>query len=202
MADRMRAIARLVGSAQRVFDIGCGHQQLAAALPDRWVIAADRVPHIVADVGPRIADGRLVADGLTALAATPGCVVCAGMGERAMAAWLQAPALVAAQRLVLNPSPQHYTLRAALAEAGWYCADEDLVYANGRYHVLIAAERGHEASTDQDALLIGPRLVELRHPLLPGFLADALQRRPHARGNSPEACFLHAARRCLDGLDG
>jgi tRNA (adenine22-N1)-methyltransferase len=193
--QRLQAIATLVGDARRVVDVGCEHGQLALLLQSDWVLGIDCRLHLLQAAPVR--QPRLAADGLSALAAAE-VVVCAGMGERNMAALLDQTALGCCRRLVLNPSPQPHTLRAELQARGWYCAAEDLVRSGDRYHVIIAAERGQEACQDEDARLVGPRLVEQRHPLLWPFLEDALRRRHQARGDSPEARFAAAASRLLD----
>jgi len=197
MTPRMRAVAALVAEDGPIFDIGCGHDQLHRLLPQRRIVASDLRPALVAAL-PHKGAARLVADGPGALAAAPGTVVCAGLGEGRIASWLAHPALSATRRLVLNPSPQPYRLRHDLAAAGWYCAAEDLVHSGGRYHVIIAAERGRESCSDPAVAQVGPRLVESRHPLLWPWLRDCLRRRPRARKDSPETRFLEAARHCLD----
>lgn len=189
-----------MGGARRVVDIGCEHGQLGALLAARGcrVIGIERRAALLRPPAYRGPAPRVLGDGPTCLAPGAEVVVAAGLGERSLAAWLDHPLLTASRRLVLGPSPQPYRLRAELERHGWYCAAEDLVHSGGRFHVLIAAERGAEPSTEPDARLLGPRLVAGGHPLLRPWLEDLLRRRPHARGDSAETALLAAARRLLD----
>lgn len=189
-----------MGAACRVVDLGCEHGLLGAILAARGcrVIGVERRPALLQRGVYRGPAPRVVGDGFACLAAAGEVAVMAGMGERVIAAHLAAPALGGCRRLVLNPSPQPYTLRTALVAHGWRCVEEDLVRAGGRFHVCIAAERGPEVEPDPDRRLLGPRLFERDHPALRAYLEDLIARRPQAAGEGPEAAFVAAARRQLD----
>ncbi|MDA3960239.1 MAG: tRNA (adenine(22)-N(1))-methyltransferase TrmK [Planctomycetota bacterium] len=181
-----------------VWDLGCEHGQLWPFVPSRRVVGLELRHHLLTRRGQRPC---AVMDGLAALAAAPGTVVAAGIGERVVLAALAAPALAACTQLVMVPSPLPYGLRPHVRACGWYCHRERLVAERGRFHVVIDARRGPgPAAGGADAELLGPRLVANHDPLLAPYLEDLVARRRHAAAGSPEGQFVAAARRLLATL--
>lgn len=180
---RLEAIVALARGGGFVVDVGADHGRVAAAL---GAVAVERMPHRVAGTDPTVR--WVVADGLTAFRRVDGAVL-AGMGARRIAAILGAgprPGWI-----VAHADDEPGWLRGWLAANGWAIDDEDLVFEKGRFHMLLRAAAGHERA-DDDALAIGPRLMERRHPLLPAWLAheraillhQAAAARPSDRGRA------------------
>ncbi len=177
---RLEALVALAHGGGFVVDIGADHGRVASAL---GAIAVERMPHRVAGTDPSVR--WVVADGLTAFAHVDGAVL-AGMGARRIAA-----ILTSAPRpgwIVAHADDEPAWLRRWLVGNGWAIDEEELVLEKGRFHAMLRASVGREHATD-DALEIGPRLIERRHPLLAAWLhherALLLQRASAARASDP-----------------
>lgn len=110
-----------------------------------------------------------VGDGAQALVRPADVAIVAGMGGATIAG------IVARGRealkdslLILQPNVAVDELRARLVEEGFCIVDEELARAGGRHYVIIAARRG-AAHYDRAQLLVGPVLLEKRHPLLSSY---------------------------------
>ncbi len=199
---RLDTVAALVPpDARAVADVGYDHGQLLLALatraPAARLIGVERQPGLdarfrarhAAALGPAMArvDLRL-GDGLSAL--SPGeadVLVCAGLGERTLTAWLagsqggRASVRDAARRIVLCPADYRGLMRPAANALGWRVADERIAWDAGRYYEVVALEPGAEPDPDPLARLFGPRLFERGDPWLVPWLRDLERRFARAR---------------------
>ena len=117
-------------------------------------------------------------DGLSVLApGEVGTIVLAGMGGGLIATLLQAAPQVAgmAKTIVLQPMQGADILRRWLVGAGYQLRDEDLAKEGAKLYEVIAAGKGRQVITEE-LLLIGPRLWDKRHPLLPDLIRFRLHR--------------------------
>ncbi len=194
LAERLARVADYVIPGAAVADIGTDHALLPVYLVRQGissrVIACDLNP------GPLNAARAAVAryglekhveiregDGLQVL--RPGeaaVIVIAGMGGAKIRDILAASreVLKGVKRLILQPQGGEALLRRWLLENNWALTDEELVYEDGRFYVIIVSEplpQSEEYSKFEIGLLdIGPRLLEKKHPLLIPYLNRQIQR--------------------------
>lgn len=193
--SRLSKIADLVPAGVRLADIGTDHAYLPAALlMDKkisFAVAAD-----VAAEPCQVAKTTLAMYGLTQCSAVrqgdglkvlkPGecdCLVMAGMGGSTIVDILTASPEVAhsAERLILQPMQGANLLRQFLCVNGYEFLDEELV-EDGKYLYEITVVRHRDEGIRRKAqgaerraqgigfkvkCLIGPKLLEKKHPLLP-----------------------------------
>jgi len=106
-------------------------------------------------------------------------VTIAGMGgttiigilERGRALW---PRL---NRIILQPMNGEAKLRRWALTQGWCLAAEDLVLEGGRWYQIVVLEPAKQPLVDLPAeieLIIGPRLLQERHPLLRQHIENLL----------------------------
>lgn len=121
-------------------------------------------------------------DGLRVL--SPGeadVIVIAGMGGTTIRDILADSLKVQDQvkRLILQPQGGALCLRKRLLDHEWFLFDEDLVFEDGRYYVIIVAEPRPQsvqrAVIDPGILEIGPRLIEKKHRLLVPYLKQEIR---------------------------
>ncbi|WP_366924181.1 class I SAM-dependent methyltransferase [Metallumcola ferriviriculae] len=178
---RLSTIAAYIPSGSKVADIGTDHAYLPVYLVKQGicpgVIAADihNAPFQSAlrtvesfCLGDKIS--VRLGDGLKVL--RPGeveTIVIAGMGGNTMEQiFSRAPEVIKdVRRLVLQPMTDTEKIREWLWANGWILLDEDLVAEDGKLYEFLVAEPGREQPKDS---LIGPRLIEKRHPLLTKLL--------------------------------
>ncbi len=167
-----------------VADIGTDHAYLPVYLVRQGI--SRRV--VAGDINRGPFDGALITvrasglenyidlrmgDGLNIL--KPGEVnvlVIAGMGGKTVCAVFEQGRAVMRQlqRLVIQPMRDIALVRRWLMDNGWRLADEDMVYEDGHYYVILVAEPGTEKVMDSFALEVGPCLLEKRNVVLREFL--------------------------------
>jgi len=193
LAERLARIAGYIIPGVPVADIGTDHALLPVYLVQQGissrVIASDFNP------GPLDAARSTVAryglekhidiregNGLQVL--QPGeaaVIVIAGMGGAKIRDILAASpeVLKGVKRLILQPQGGAALLRQWLLENNWALTDEELVYEEGRFYVIIVSEplpQPEECPEFENSLLdIGPRLLEKKHPLLIPYLSRQIQ---------------------------
>ncbi|MEY8390244.1 class I SAM-dependent methyltransferase [Lachnospiraceae bacterium 45-W7] len=191
LSKRLQAVASLVGEAEVLADVGTDHGYIPV-----YLLASGKVKRGIAmdiNQGPlmrarthirqygvdEMMETRL-SDGLAAL--EPGeadVIVIAGMGGSLMMRILsQGEASAhAARRLVLQPQSEIYAFRTSLLEQGYEIEAEEMVYEEGKYYSMMAAEyvgmegkAAQSESLSETELKYGPLLIEKRHPVLRQYL--------------------------------
>ncbi|QGG47792.1 tRNA (adenine(22)-N(1))-methyltransferase [Heliorestis convoluta] len=150
-----------------------------------------------------------VGDGLEPLqAGEVETVVIAGMGGGTIQKILQEGAsagkVETIERMVLQPLEGAASLRKWLLDQGWVIVEEDLIEDNKRIYEVIVAEQGSEGTTEKknknhdrndregsnietkkvitEAIecLLGPRLLDKKHPLLLPVVEKHIQKEQNA----------------------
>ncbi|MCL2336031.1 MAG: class I SAM-dependent methyltransferase, partial [Firmicutes bacterium] len=184
LSARLACVARYVPAGSVVADIGADHAYLLVYLLENKI--ADRALAGEVSGGPyRIALGSVRAAGLEDRIAVrlgnglqilkPGeadVAVLAGMGGRTICGILNIGRAVldGLERLILQPMRDVPMVRRWLAANHWRIIDEEMVFEEQHYYVVIVAVRGREEITDHLAFELGPRLLEKRSPVLRRFL--------------------------------
>jgi len=184
LSARLACAARHVPAGSAVVDIGTDHAYLPVYLLENGI--AGRVVAGEVRSGPYgIAAGAVRAagledqievrlgDGLQII--SPGevnVVVLAGMGGRTICEILNSGRAVldGLERLILQPMRDAPMVRRWLVENNWRMIDEEMVFEDNHYYVIIVAGPGREKITDSMALELGPRLLENRSPVFRRFL--------------------------------
>ncbi len=183
---RLQAIAKFVPQGVKIADIGSDHAYLPAFLLKEKKIAFAIVTDVAAapckmakttlamqgvSAGAQVRQG----DGLKVL--QPGecdTIVMAGMGGITIMEIMAACPDVAksAGRLILQPMIAADKLRRFLANEGYGTVAEDLV-EDGKYlyEIIVVSARAPVADTDAVGYLVGPKLLQEQHPLLPKQIA-------------------------------
>lgn len=191
LSKRLQAIASYIPSGSRVADIGGDHAWLLVAMAQEGRIASGLVGEV--RVGPyenarsrvrqygceRIIDVRL-GDGLSVYeSGEVDVIVIAGMGGTLIRDILQQgeEKLAEVKRLVLQPNVAGKQLRKWLLANGWVIVDEELVLDQDILYEIVVAEPGREENIEEWQLMIGPRLWQKRHPLLPLRLQREIEKR-------------------------
>jgi len=183
---RLTTIAKYVPQGARLADIGTDHAYLPAAL-----LQAGKIDFAVAgDVAAApctVAKTTLAMQGVSAKAQVrqgdglkvlrPGecdTIVMAGMGgSTIMDIMDDSPEVAqAAGLLILQPMIAADKLRQYLVSKGYGIVAEDLV-EDGKYlyEIIVASFGEPVVHTDEMGYLLGPKLLQNRHPLLPKQIA-------------------------------
>lgn len=156
LSPRLEAAAQMLGRADTVWDVGCDHGFLSAALLQSGlaekVIASDISPASV--VKARVLAERLGLSERMSVRAADGLsgeppegdhkIAVCGMGGELIAQMLGAApdAARAAALIVMQPMRGEEELRRFLAEEGYSILAERVVEDDGRFYQLIAAKYG------------------------------------------------------------
>lgn len=189
LSPRLSAVASYVPLGTMMADVGTDHAYLPVYLVESGVcpgaVATDLNPGPYQAAQDSVARAGLAekiavrrGDGLQCVG--PGevqVVVMAGMGGGTMCRLLEsAPGVLKTlERLVLQPMDDAPQLRRWLIDHGWRLMDERLVAEDGHLYLVMAAEPGAEAVTNDLDLLIGPRLLERNEPQLLLFLDNLIE---------------------------
>lgn len=184
LSKRLAAVARHIPKDAVIADIGTDHAYLPV-----YLIQQGRVQKALAGevtLGPYHAaqetvrsckleqkiDVRL-GNGLGVL--QPGeadVAVLAGMGGKTIINILMAghEVLKDLKRLIVQPMRDVAAVRRWLVRNGWCFVDEEMVYEDGHYYVIIASEKGTEKIVDEFIFEVGPRLLDKQDDTLVDYL--------------------------------
>ena len=185
LSQRLQAAADMVLPGKPVADIGTDHCFLPLYLVEEnrcpFVIASDRSSVLtqasVAAVRERELENSIsvrAGDGFSVLEeGEVGTACLCGMGGLTIIDILTAAGkkLATVERLVLQPQRDVAKVRGFLAEKGWQIVAEQLVFEDGFFYELLAAQKGQMQLSELDKFA-GPLLLSNGHPLLPGFLEN------------------------------
>lgn len=190
LSGRLQAVADLVGETESVADIGTDHGYIPVFLVSsgqaKRAIAMDvnkgplmRAQEHIRQQGLKGRIESRLSDGLAAL--RPGeaqVIVIAGMGGALMERILTEGLDVAhkAKRLVLQPQSELASFRKFLVEHGFQIVEEDMVFEDGKYYSMMAAEyaspgrQGSLGELTEAEYRYGPLLLAHSHPVLRRYL--------------------------------
>lgn len=202
LSARLQALADLVPADSVLADIGTDHAWIPAELLQRGRIQNAIALDIGAGPLKRAAANLALfglfervslrqSDGFSAL--LPGeadCVLIAGMGGQLMQNiltrglaenGLPGPAFrEGVKRYLFSPHTEWEAFRAYLATHNFQLVEEQLLFADGKYYLILVCENGNGEAAYQEALQrgfsleasrrFGPKLLERRDPVLRDYL--------------------------------
>jgi len=189
LSKRLQVLADFVPMGSRVADIGTDHAFLPCYLvkggianlaigvdiregPFRSACRTVRAYYLEDRISIRLGDGLAPLQ-----PAEVDVVILAGMGGSTMLEILErSPQVVEKlQGLILQPMNGAEQVRDWLYSNNWVIGAEELLQEDGRYYQVIKAERGRGPKPEGLELFYGPRLINARHPLLPGLLQKDIE---------------------------
>lgn len=179
--QRLRAIAEFVPQGAKLADIGTDHAYLPSALLKEQKIAF-AIASDVAAAPCKVAKTTLAMQGVSSKAEVrqgdglkvlqPGecdTIVMAGMGGTTIMEIMSASPEVArgAKLLILQPMIAADKVRQYLVANGFGIVAEELV-EDGKYlyEIIVASPQEPIVPADELGYLIGPKLLQMKHPLL------------------------------------
>ncbi|MGI6011347.1 MAG: tRNA (adenine(22)-N(1))-methyltransferase [Ruminococcus sp.] len=184
LSKRLSAVAGLVTPGSRLADVGCDHGYISIALVKEGIIPSA----IAMDVneGPlmrarqnielyaaaQYIETRL-SDGVSALC--PGeadSLIIAGMGGNLMMKILDEgeEKLKEVKEIILQPQSEIPEVRRWLWKHDYKIAEEDMVYEEGKYYIMMKAVHGRTEEEPPLFLSFGRLLLTQRHPVLFRYL--------------------------------
>ena len=168
LSRRLKSIAGLIKSEDRVVDIGCDHALLDIYLVENKIL--DTV--VVSDVNKNalqigtqnIAKHNLTSKiearlgyGLTIIDENIDTAVISGMGTNTIIKILAHTNLKYLNKLIIQSNNDYYLLRKFVCLRGFYITHESVVYEKGKYYINIVFERGRKRYSNKE-LKYGPIL--------------------------------------------
>lgn len=188
LSARLRALADMVTSGNRVCDVGCDHGFLSIYLVQQGispqVIAMDvrsgplsRCAEHVEQYGLEAYIETRLSDGLNKFCAGEAeTLVCAGMGGRLMRTILAArPSVTMSFReLILQPQSELMEFRRFLRECGYWIAEENMIEEEGKYYPMMRViPTGNSLPASEPCFeRFGELLLKRAHPVLFRYLQE------------------------------
>lgn len=189
LSKRMQAVADMVSPGSRVCDVGCDHGYVPIYLLQSGtapaVLAMDINQGPLAGAEEHIRKYEVedyitlrISDGLDAYhKGEADTLLCAGMGGRLLMNILDREPDKTAdfKELVLQPQSEIPLFRKFLRERGYSLLKEDMVLEDGKFYPVMKAAKGEkqkekEAEIQMMEDMLGPLLLQQRHPVLKQFL--------------------------------
>ncbi len=191
LSRRLAAIAGMIPERSSVADIGTDHAYLPIYLAKRGTyntiiateVSAGPLARALSNVSEHKMENRVelrLGSGLEVLSKNEvDVIIMAGMGGTTITELLDENRgfLSSLRFLVLQPMGDTAHLRRWLDQNGFFPADEDLVYEEEKYYEIMAVKKGLDQRYREFRHLVGPCLIEKRHPLLVGFLKEKIRKR-------------------------
>jgi tRNA (adenine22-N1)-methyltransferase len=191
LTPRLAAIAELIPPGSTVADIGTDHAYLPLYLVQEQisqrVVASDINSAPLQQARETVAAFNCLqkidlrqGDGLNVIQVQDqiNTVVIAGIGGENIIKILEGgrEKLKSVERLILQPMKESGALRLYLAHNGYALVRESLALEGRRLYEIIMAKPGLENETDLFRLSLGPRLLEVKPPLLPLLLREKIRK--------------------------
>lgn len=198
LSDRLKRVADYVCTGNIAADVGCDH-----AYTSIYLVQNNISPHVYAmDVneGPVLKARENVSlhkcgnqitvirsDGLGMIKPEYGIksIIISGMGGNLIIDILRnaGRALDNCEELIVQPQSDVWKVRRYLHESGYSIIDEDMVYEESKYYVIIKAVPGSEHYEEDWEYLYGKRLAENKCDVFRNYLADEHTKNEKIIGN-------------------
>ena len=188
LSPRLKSILDMTLRVQptSVCDVGCDHAQIPIQLVKNGVkktIATDVREGPLSAARENVSNSGFndmielrLGDGLQPLCDNESdTVIIAGMGGMAICDILSCRRPAGIKHFILQPMKAADKLRRFLSTHGFRIIDEEIVVEGIHIYNIILAEYGIDTDMSDFEVLIGKRLVEKRHPLLPVLLQKEIR---------------------------
>ncbi len=160
MAERLKEIFSLLPECESFADVGCDHGYIAeamlksgkckrAVMSDVSEKCLEKAKKLNAEFIKNGVAEAVLSDGLKKVPRTE-CVLIAGMGGEEIIKILSESPFVP-EKILLQPMKNADKVRVYIAENGYKILKDYIFFAEGKYYVLILAERGADKLTAEEA---------------------------------------------------
>lgn len=215
LSKRLKRIVEMTPRSGTVCDIGCDHAYVAISLINEGradsVLACDINEGPLRQARRNIEEAGLedrielrLSDGLREIKKGEAeTVICAGMGGALICRILE-DRTGDFNFLVLSPQSEQHMVRRFLVENGMEIVNEELVFSDGKYYFIIAAERGETPVRGEISAAeysYGWRLLERRDELLREYLLKEKRRYEGILKSTDKAEVRAEYKTCLEALE-
>ncbi|MCQ2082265.1 MAG: class I SAM-dependent methyltransferase [Lachnospiraceae bacterium] len=186
LSNRMKAVAGMVDAGQRVADVGCDHGYVSIYLvkngisPSALAMDINEGPleRALANIKSNGLEDKIktrLSDGLMKYNENEAdTLIIAGMGGPLINSILSYDMTLTKSfnNLILSPQSEIEDTRIYLYENGFNIVDEDMVFEDGKYYVIMKCQKmaGFKDALERVHEMFGPRLIEKKHPVLREYL--------------------------------
>lgn len=169
VSNRIKSIAGLVYSEDRVIDIGCDHALLDIYLVKNKILSSI----IISDISEKALENGIknvkkyhlsdviqarVGNGLEVVDDSVDTVIISGVGTNTIIKILSSSKLKKIKKLIIQSNNDYHLLRSFITLRGFYISHESVIYEKGKYYINIVFLRGKRKYTFKE-LMYGPILM-------------------------------------------
>lgn len=166
LTRRLQAIADMVHSTNKVYDVGCDHAYLDIYLASIGFncVAIDVRPQVIEFAKKNVNESGfqnkievILNDGLNDMPIEKNdTVILSGLGARTI---LDITKNQSITKLIIQSNDNLYLLRKTMMERNYQISEEQIVFEDNKFYIIIKFELSFKKYTDYE-LFLGPKLLE------------------------------------------
>ena len=195
ITKRIKTIANMVDVANKVYDVGCDHAYLDIYLAGKGFccVAIDVRKNIIEIAKQHVMDSGLqdridvvLNNGLNNIKLTENdVVILSGLGTNNILEIIKNNFI---KKIIVQSNDNLFLLRKVMSSRNYYISEEQIIYEDNKYYVIIKFEQGVKRYSEYE-LFLGPKLLENKSLIFKQYLIELYQHLTKVLEEIPDYCF-------------
>ena len=181
ISKRLQAIANMIDTSHKIYDVGCDHAYLDIYMAELGCncVAIDVRKTVIENAESNVIQSGfqnkikvILNNGLENITIEEDAtVVLSGLGTKTILKIIGDKKL---KQIIIQSNDDLYLLRKAMIDKGYSIVDEKIIFEDNKYYVIINFRIGSVTYSDEK-LLLGPVLLQNKDEIFISYLKDKLE---------------------------